>query len=68
MMTAKQCFKQLEVLSKTRHQGVFTLAEKYISQVPISDIRQLRDKVRELPPSQFTTDVVDLLNARLAHQ
>jgi hypothetical protein len=69
MLTAKQYFAQLEVLSTTRDPGVFILAEKYIRQVPASEVERLRDKVQKaLPPSQFTSNVLDILNALLAQR
>ena len=69
MMTADQCFTQLKVLSTTPDPSAFILAEKYIRQVPASEVERLRDKVQKaLPPSQFTSDVLDILNARLAHR
>ena len=67
MLTAEQCFVHIETLSKTGDKKAFELAVAYIDQVPPSEISQLRDKVRELAGSKFTSDVVDILNTRQAY-
>lgn len=69
MLTADQCFTQLEVLSKTGGQGALRTAEIYIGQVRTNEVERLRDKVQNASfPAHFASHVLDLLNALLAHR
>jgi hypothetical protein len=64
VLTAEQCFVHIETLSKTGDKKAFELAVIYVDQVPPSEISQLRGKVRELPGSRFTSELLDILDAR----
>ena len=64
MMSSKQCFAHIETLSKTGDSNSFALTVPYVDQVPPSEISQLRDKVRELPESKITSEMLDILDAR----
>jgi hypothetical protein len=65
--TAEQCFVHIVRLAKTGDQKPFELAVAYTDQVPPSEISQLREKVGQELLSRFTSEVLDILDARQAY-